>query len=152
MQPRKSDDVIASGSWSTSLEAVFDEHAEVRDVVVQMQETADIAVLAGLLERLHDLLQAHFEHEERDEGMLRLMQEASPEHRRAGTELCGEHPEILSEVRKLIERVRSGESIQAIAIVREVAAILKYLNRHDAAENELIRQIASLNPKVIGSP
>ena len=77
----------ARDSISASLEALFDEHAELRDIVLQIQETADRGVLAGLIERLHDLLQNHFEYEEQDEGMVRMLAEASPDIRRNAASL-----------------------------------------------------------------
>jgi len=114
-------------SFSASLEAVFDEHAELRDVVVQLRETSDVGVLAGLVERLHDLLRGHFEREECDQGMLRMMSEANPEHRRTANELVSEHPEILAAVRTLFERARSENGLTADTVEREIDAILQRL-------------------------
>ncbi|MFQ5416223.1 MAG: PEP/pyruvate-binding domain-containing protein [Myxococcota bacterium] len=146
MQPRDSDtDVALGGSWSASLEEIFDEHAELRDLIVQMQETGDIGVLGGLLERLHNLLQAHFEREEHDDGMLRMMREASPEHRRNGAVLSREHPKILAAVRELIGRVRTDEPIPLAVAEREIGSILSRLSDHDANETDLIRSITSVD-------
>jgi hypothetical protein len=73
MQPLDSEgDSSLRVSWSTALDDVLDERAELRDVIVQMPETADLGVFCGLLEPLHALLQTHFEREEREEGVLRL--------------------------------------------------------------------------------
>jgi pyruvate,orthophosphate dikinase len=144
MQPLDSDsDVSLRGSWSTFLEDVFDEHAELRDVIVQMQETADLGILCGLLERLHALLHTHFEREEHDEGMLRMIGDASPEQRRAAKELLAEHPRILSAVRDLIERVQANDDLSVAAVESEATDILKRLNEHDTRQTELLRDTIS---------
>ncbi len=146
MQPLDSDgNASLRGSWSTFLEDVFDEHAELRDVIVQMQETADLGILCGLLERLHALLQTHFEREEHDEGMLRMVGDAPPEQRRAAKELIAEHPRILSAVRDLIERVQADDQLPVAAVESEATAILKRLNEHDTRETELLRETISMD-------
>jgi len=147
MQPLDyADDVVEREDWSESLEAVFDEHAELRDVLVQMRETADLGVLTGQLERLHGLLESHFEREEQDQGMARMMAEASESHRRVAAELVVDHPAILSAVRDLVERVRADESLSIAAVEREVGDILERLSIHDGLENDLIRDITSMDP------
>jgi pyruvate,orthophosphate dikinase len=147
MQPLDSEDgAVEREDWSESLETVFDEHAELRDVIVQMQETTDLGVLTGQLERLHELLGSHFEREEQDQGMVRMMAEASDGHRRAATELLVDHPGILSAVRDLIERIRAEEGVSIATVEREVASILKRLGVHDTLENDLLRDITSMDP------
>jgi len=144
MQPLDSEgDVASRGSWSTALDDVLDEHAELRDVIVQMQEATDLGVFCGLLERLHGLLETHFEREEREEGVLRLIGDVSPGHRRAAKDLLAEHPKILAKVRDLIERIRADSDLPISAVESEATAILKRLNEHDTRQTELLRDTIS---------
>ncbi|MBW2397839.1 MAG: hypothetical protein JRG80_01040 [Deltaproteobacteria bacterium] len=134
-------EVAVRGNWSATLEEVFDAHAELRDIVVQLRETTDRGLLSQLLGKLLDRLQTHFEHEERDQGMLRTIAEAQPKHRAKNAELLGEHPEIITAVLELIERTDGDNGLPAGEVNREVDIILERLNAHDVRETELLREI-----------
>jgi pyruvate,orthophosphate dikinase len=146
MQPLDSEsNASLRGIWSTALDDVLDEHAELREVIVQMQEASDLGVFGGILERLHALLETHFEREEREEGVLRVIGDASPGHRRTAKELLSEHPKILDQVRELIERVQADADLPVTAVESEATAILERLNEHDRRETELLRETLAMD-------
>ena len=52
--PSQDADIAVRGKWSNALEEVFEEHAELRDIVVQISETSDRDLLVELLGQLLD--------------------------------------------------------------------------------------------------
>jgi pyruvate,orthophosphate dikinase len=139
--PSQDADIAVRGKWSNALEEVFEEHAELRDIVVQISETSDRDLLVELLGQLLDRLQSHFEREERDEGMLRTIAEAPPEQRAKSAKILAEHPRILTAVLELSERVQGEDGLSADAVRREVGSLLERLGAHDARETELLREM-----------
>ena len=120
------------------VEQVLDDHAALRDVLVQIGEASDLPVTGGLLERLHTLLEAHFAREESQGGVLSAIAEASPEHRVDVTRLSCEHGEILAAVRGLTARIRSGGTRGLPEVESQVATILRRLHEHDERETDLL--------------
>lgn len=132
-----------------SVEAVFDEHAELRDVLAQLEETADLGILRGVLQRLDTLLEKHFAREEAPEGVLRTLGRVSPRHANQATELIAEHPGILSTVRELVERTEADSSRPAAPMKDEIAALRTRLQRHDARETDLLSDTVGVDSSAL---
>jgi pyruvate,orthophosphate dikinase len=119
------------------LDGVLDEHAELRDLQTQLAEATDPAILSGLLQRLHDLLQDHFAREEADPELRRRLVEAPRPASGAAIGLVDEHRVLLSELGDLIARLEAEEHASVEAFEPEVEALLGRLQQHDARETQL---------------
>jgi pyruvate,orthophosphate dikinase len=119
------------------LDAVLDEHAELRDLQLQLAEATDLGILSGLLQRLRDLLQAHFAREEAEPELHRLLAGASDPAGGAASGLLDEHCSMLATLEDLIARIEADPDGSLEAFEHEVDALLARLARHDARETEL---------------
>lgn len=131
---------LASASPSppgSGLVEVLDEHAELRDLGVQLAEARDLGILSGLLQRLRDLLQSHFAREEADPELRRVLEGAASPSTGAVASLVEEHHALLATLGDLVSRIEAGEDGSRASFEREVASLLKHLARHDARETEL---------------
>jgi pyruvate,orthophosphate dikinase len=126
---------------SGSLGEVLDEHAELEDLLAQLEAAADLGVLSGLLERLSSLLETHFAREEAAGSLLQLIEGGAPGSSRDAAELSEEHRQLLSAVRELIRELRAGGSRPGRAIEQTVAQVLTRLRQHQARETELLRAV-----------
>jgi pyruvate,orthophosphate dikinase len=132
-----------AGAPSPGLGEVLDDHAEIRELRAQLGEAGDLGILSGLLQRLRDLLQAHFAREEADPAMRRVLDgEPAPSTPGAaatgatGAEggIAGEHRALLAELDALIVRIEAGEGQSVAAFGRDIEALLQRLAQHDAWE------------------
>ncbi|MCP4204488.1 MAG: hypothetical protein GY769_21470 [bacterium] len=101
------------------------------------------AELARQLVSLHDELFRHFRFEE-EGGMV---EEIEVRHPRATTtieRLVGEHPEMLRDLRKLMDaalRYSEGREPEDPLLRHRVAVLLDQLERHEMEENGLIQDL-----------
>lgn len=124
-----------------ALGEILDEHAELADLLGQLREAADVRELAGLLERLEELLGRHFAHEE-EAGVLALLA-GGPGGEGEAARLGDEHREILGCARELVRSIRT-ERASAASARAEAAALLERLCRHDARETALLHERAGV--------
>jgi pyruvate,orthophosphate dikinase len=130
----------ATRTAAHSVEQVLDEHAELRDLLQQLEDADDARIVVGLLDRLQALLAAHFGHEEEDEGVLRAVANVSADLRAALDVLMVEHRGIFREVSGLACRMRRQDGDVAAVVKGEIEALLERLREHDARETHLVRE------------
>jgi pyruvate,orthophosphate dikinase len=123
-----------------SLAHALDLQAETREVAYEIQKTSDTAIRSGLLERLLSLLESHFAKEESGD-VLQAIAERSNGGPAAADQLIREHREILSVLRDLVRRVRTGGTQSLVGLAGEVEGILQRLGSQDARETALFRDI-----------
>jgi hypothetical protein len=124
-----------------SVATLLDEHAEVREVLAQLREAADLHILAGLLDRLVSLLETHFRREEASEGLLQMIGASGPGQAEGAAELVGEHRQILASARDLVARIRADESQPIGSVENALGGVLKQLEDHEKHETRLLRAV-----------
>jgi pyruvate,orthophosphate dikinase len=117
---------------------MLDEHAELREVFSQIEEAADLEVLSGLLERLHELLRIHFAREEAAGGLLEMVSQVAGLDPAEVARLSLDHRELLAGVGDLLRSVQADEQRPISAIEPALAEILRRLRRHDDRETDLL--------------
>ena len=134
---------------SRGLERVLDEHAEIRDVVAQIDASSDLGILSGLLQRLRDLLQGHFAQEEADPELLALLGSGAEAIGGDPDRLASEHRELLNVLGELVVRVEAGEPGSAPSLGQQVAAFLRRLGEHDVRETRLLGRIVGADTSAL---
>jgi pyruvate, orthophosphate dikinase len=119
------------------LDEVLDQHAELRDVLAQLRSARDAAILSGLLQRLHDLLQSHFAQEEADPELQRVLEPCVDASGTRGRSPFDEHGSILAALDQLVERVEQSDERSVDPFAEEVSALLARIEAHDAREMRL---------------
>ncbi|MDH3210979.1 MAG: PEP-utilizing enzyme [Myxococcales bacterium] len=130
------------------VEAILEQHAELRDVRVQIREAADLGSLRTLLDRLVTLLESHFDREEQAGGAIDRIGRTSARHLDGAAQLIDEHRELLSALRDLRQRLRADPKQPLAAVEGELRAILDRLEEHDLRENEMLVDAAGTEPAV----
>jgi hypothetical protein len=103
------------------LDALLDDHAELRDIVAELREAADPDILSGLLHRLHGLLIEHFAREEADPSMQRVLVLPSSVSAESATRLIDEHRALLSALGDLVARAEESGERSAVVIARSAS-------------------------------
>ena len=131
---------------AVSVEDVLDEHAELRDIVAEIQAAEDAGIRTAHMGRLVAVLERHFEREEAGAGILSVASDASPRDHATAAQLRNEHREILSALRGLLDGSRGKGAEDFAAIEGELEAILKRLRDHDRRETDLLGVVGAERP------
>ena len=116
------------------------EHAEIMSLVKQIEDASEPEALPGRLERLHEMLLAHFAHEEYPKGLYDVMGACTAEHRDDLRVLVDQHFSILSNLRGLVERSRGGAKPETL--LPEAHAIAETLRAHETLEHQLAARLS----------
>ena len=118
-------------------EEIGDEHTDLMELVLRIEETREPAELATLLSDLHTALRTHFSHETRPGGFYETLGASSTEYSDQLRILSDEHTRILSMLSAIEDQVRQGES----NIVRELSILVDLLHKHERQEYDLAEQL-----------
>lgn len=152
---------MAEPGIEDALEKCLQQHKELRDVIEQVrgclrQQRPEVgardchAWAAGLSERilkLHHQLSQHFRDEEQD-GVLDELATRHPGSTSQIDTLQGEHKEILSGIRELLDDTliySEGVEPTDTRLRRRLSALLDRLGQHETTETELIQSIEYLD-------
>ncbi len=117
--------------------AILEEHRRIRSILSQLDGAGgmsrrELELIRGLVE----LLTAHFAREE-SASLVADHPGRFARFAKALERLAGDHEEILSELRRLLENPPDSPSDEALR------RVLKKLERHEAAETEILQRAYS---------
>lgn len=145
---------VLTTTWA---EQVREEHLELRRKVFELREFLKkprprpgdagahtwAAALSRQLATFHDELCRHFRFEE-EGGMVEDIVWRHPRAANAAEQLASEHPELLSEVRRLMNATLTyseGGRPEDRALRRRTTDLLDCLAKHDRAETDMIHRL-----------
>lgn len=144
----------ATQSW---VESVLEQHRHLQTVVAGLEDflntprpdtgekgshTWAVAISLRLLS-LHDELFRHFRFEE-EAGVMEEILENHPEAANKLVEVLGEHPAMLSDLRRIVSDVLSysvGVDPKDPQIRKRIAGLLEVYHHHEQEENHLFQRI-----------
>lgn len=110
-------------------------------LVERLERHRGLADLSALLEELHELLVDHFAHEQFPGGLYESLGAFDSSHHEELRTLVREHCELLSRTRGVLERSRAAAAADAVALLREVSAVIAQLREHEQREHALARKL-----------
>jgi malate synthase len=113
--------------------AMEDDHHRMIDIVARVRASKEARALRASLEELSSFLSAHFEREERDQGIFGIL--AGGGESEDVEELLGEHRRLLAEIRGLVERAQQG--LGAVELSERAGEVAARLRAHEAHEHAL---------------
>jgi hypothetical protein len=121
-------------------ERIRAEHGAIVALVTELGETRDLARMAGVVDKLLEILPGHFAREERSDGLFEELQLAQPAVGSQIEALSQDHRRIEEAVAAMRDELRSVT--QALDHVEETkVALAEMLATHERAENLLILEI-----------
>jgi hypothetical protein len=111
------------------------EHQALAAALSDLVSVTDVTLLAPALERLADLLAAHFASEERAGGLYECVSARSPRLRERTRGLVEDHHRILSTVRALSKQASEGGGPEVLGKARGLTLILA---EHEGREQDLV--------------
>lgn len=124
------------GAMRDSRSLIDQEHHQLRQLLSRIGATEEPSAMVPLLGKLQALLLTHFEHEEADGGMPRMVSGRAPHLMTTLEVLMDEHEVFLSDVTALIERAGRGDDAGDVhTAFRDLAS---RLHDHESRETDLI--------------
>lgn len=125
-------------------EELANEHRELMALVERIRGLHSDIGLATLLDELHTSLIKHFSREQFPGGLYECMGAYGSRYHDELKVLVNDHCVILSAVRGLLERTRSTQSYDEVAVLADVAEVLAQLHDHEHREHALADKLMAL--------
>jgi hypothetical protein len=132
-----SDSVVVAPTFEQVYDELEQEHRELMVLVERVRALRSTVDLVPLLEELHTSLIKHFSHEQFPGGLYECMGAYGSRYHEELKILVRDHCVILSAVRGLLERARNAGRPDDLALLAEVAGILRHLHDHERREHAL---------------
>lgn len=114
------------------------QHRSLRETMGLIAATGELTRLVPLLEDLRAQLEPHFAEEEREDGLADAVGTTAPQHLRRLERLMDEHRVLLATLDGLVARGRAMLSDSVGTYLREVRALSRRLQQHEAQETALL--------------
>lgn len=119
---------------------IAEDHHDLRQALVKLRHTTELALLIPQLTQLRAELKEHFELEEGEEGLAQAIGESAPHHLNRLTKLFDEHVAMLAAVNGIIERAEACLDGPVADVFREVTGLCGQLEEHEANETQLLTE------------
>lgn len=136
---------------ATLADRIREEHLEVRRSIKEIRDmlasdasggTFDPAAVAGKLRGFEDHLRGHFALEETEGPLSSSITRTRRQEERAN-ELLRQHPEFLTRIAGILERLESGSPLGSgatVQVARELQQLFDDLGKHESMENILFQE------------
>lgn len=119
-------------------EELREDHRRLHALVDRLRTASDLDALGAVLEELHTALIAHFNAEEKPEGLYDALGVCAPEFRDQLSELVDEHYRIAAALRDMRDRARQAPGSPHDSLLGEAARLAQFLGEHEKREHAMV--------------
>jgi hypothetical protein len=119
-------------------EAIQKEHAELRELLTEVNATKDLPALLPLLEKLRELLNEHFATEDGPDGLHKAIARSEPRFMQSLQEISDEHRVFLVDLDRMIALARTCINGPIAQILKGISDLSQKLHDHEVRETELL--------------
>lgn len=117
-----------------------DDHSRLHQLIDQLGHASDLAQMSAYLTTLHERLTAHFNAEERPDGLYDTLGFCAPEFRRPLGQLVDDHFRLAATLRTLRERARAIGGVDVDTLRVDVSRLVKAVAEHEKRELDMVQR------------